>query len=94
MHGRIRGLRENSCCATDLCVWWRSICHSSSFMVVWTRMWVCGGAAFLSRAGLHATFCGAVWPRLCDPLVHGALGVMAVYKPGWANLQLDFDGPQ
>ena len=34
--------------------------HSSSSMVVWTRMWVCGGAAFLSRAGLHATLRGAV----------------------------------
>ena len=39
---------ESSCCAMDLCIWWR-ICHSSSFMVVWTRVWFCG-AALLPRA--------------------------------------------
>ena len=41
--------RESCCCATDLCIWWR-ICHSSSSMVVWTRVWFCGGAALLPCA--------------------------------------------
>ena len=27
-----------------------SATHLASFMVVWTRVWVCGGAALLSRA--------------------------------------------
>ena len=65
--------------ATDLCVWWR-ICHSSS-------SWSCGHSCsfvVVPRAS-HAPR-NAVWPRLCDPSVHGTLGVMDVCKPSWANL--------
>ena len=79
MHGRMRGLRGSSLVQRTYVYGGVSATHLVS--------WSCGHAhGFVVAPRASRTPRNAVWPWLCDPSVHGALGVMAVCEPGWANL--------